>query len=494
MSQLFVAIDLGEEAGRVMLGTLHKGSLRLSDILQFDNVPAREKDAVLWDVASLYQATITGLREVGAYLEPIDGISCTGWDADYLLFHADASFIEPTFSYASGRTLAGRKEVLRRLSLEEIYEETGVADSNKSTLFQLGVENARQLKRADHLMPVADGFNFLLSGAPCVEWSSASATQLFNPTSKQWSQHLLHTLNLPAKVFPAVVDPGTCLKPLRPEIAEATGLEGAQIIATCSNNLAAALASLPVSEAENWAFIKLGRNATIGAAVPEPIIGAASREANLSHLLGADGAIYAHTQTVGLSVLEECRQYWAATDHSIDDASLAHLAATAQPLVSLVNLADPHFAGPGDIITKVQNYCRDTRQISPRRPGAIYRCLMESLAFLYRRTLDDIARATGREFTRVFLIGDSKDNILHHFIANALQMPLTTAPAHAAALGNVLLQARTLNCIESRQEAEAIVQGSFKFGTINPHPEKTWAPVYQRYQRVTAVQLAEAMA
>ena len=76
MSQLFVAIDLGEEAGRVMLGTLHQGNLRLSEVLAFDNVPAREKDAVLWDMASLYQATISGLREIGVYNEPVAGISC----------------------------------------------------------------------------------------------------------------------------------------------------------------------------------------------------------------------------------------------------------------------------------------------------------------------------------------------------------------------------------------------------------------------------------
>jgi rhamnulokinase len=487
MSQLFVACELGEEAGRVVLGTLHKGCLALSEVHRFDNVPVRQKTDVLWDTANLYQQILGGLREVGAYDEPVAGISCSGWAGDYHLFHADASFIDPTYSHRSARTVAGRNEILERIDWESIYDETGVRDSTQSTLFQLGAEKARQLKRADHL-------NFLLSGAAAVELSSASATQLLSLGAHCWSSRLIGAANAPMNIFPAVVAPGTPLKPIRPELAQATGLEDAQVVASCSNNLAASLAGLPVGDAEDWAFIQLGRTTTIGASLREPFINDVSRTANLSHTLGMDGAVYLHAEAAGLSVLDECRRHWAATDHAIDDASLAHLAATAHPLVSLVNLADPHFAGAEDIVTKVQNYCRNTRQIVPRRPGAIYRCLMESLAFQYRRTLDDIARATGREFTRVFLIGDSRDNILHHFIANALQLPATTAPNLSAALGNLVVQARALNCIESRQEAEAIVQASFKFGTILPHPEKTWAPVYQRFQRVTATNLAEVYA
>jgi rhamnulokinase len=494
MSQLFVACELGEEVGRVVLGTLHKGSLTLSEIQRFENVAAHQKGDVLWDAANLYQQVLAGLREVGAYDEPVAGISCSGWAADYLLFHSDASFIEPTYSHRSARTIAGRNEILERIDWESIYEESGVRDSTQSTLFQLGAEKPRQLKRADHLMPVADGFNFLLSGAAAAELSSASATQLLSLGAQCWSSRLISAANAPMNIFPAVVAPGTPLKPIRPELAQATRLEDAQIVASCSNNLAAALAGLPVGDAGDWAFIQLGRNATIGASLREPFINDVSRSANLSHTLGMDGAVYLHAEVAGLGVLDECRRHWAAMDHAIDDASLAHLAATAHPLVSLVNLADPHFASVEDIVTKVQNYCRNTRQIVPRRPGAIYRSLMESLAFLYRRTLDDIARATGRQFTRVFLIGDSRDNILHHFIANALQLPATTAPNLSAALGNVLVQARALNCIESRQEAEAIVQASFKFGTILPHPEKTWAPVYQRFQRVAATSMAEVYA
>jgi sugar (pentulose or hexulose) kinase len=107
------------------------------------------------------------------------------------------------------------------------------------------------------------------------------------------------------------------------------------------------------------------------------------------------------------------------------------------------------------------------------------------MAFLYRKTLDDLARVTGREFTRVYLLGDSNDNMLHHFIANALQLPVVIAPANATAIGNVLVQALAMGRINSLPEARQIVDQSFKMGSVLPHPAGIWAPVYERYLQLT---------
>jgi len=62
------------------------------------------------------------------------------------------------------------------------------------TLFQLGAEKPKRLGRAKHLLPVADAFNYLLSGVPRLEMSSASATQLYNPVTQAWSDRLLKVL------------------------------------------------------------------------------------------------------------------------------------------------------------------------------------------------------------------------------------------------------------------------------------------------------------
>lgn len=499
MNRLFAACDLGEESGRIFLGTLQRDKLTLSEVQRFANAPSREKGEVHWDIAQLYQDTLAGLRAVGLYDEPVDSISCTSWTADYLLFHADASFIPPTFHHSDPRTIAGRKTILSRMPWASLYEETGVGDTARSTLFQLAAENSRRLKRADHLMPVADGFNFLLSGVACVEMSSASATQLFNPATKRWSEPVLRSLGLPPNLLPPVIRPGTKLKLLRPELAQATGLDGTHIVASCSSELAATVIGLPNQAGDAWACLRLGAQAVLATELAEPALNPACRTANLSHTVGYHGTLLCHAETVGLRLLDECRAFWAQTDHALNNEVLAYLASTAEPLESLVNLADPRFATPGDVIAKLQACCRETGQTVPRKPGAIYRCLMESLAFLYRRTFDDLARATRREFQCVYLVSETTNTLLNHFIANALQRPVVIAPAHTAAIGNVIVQALAMGRIKSFAEARELVQNSFKLVTIHPHPAATWAPAYDRYLKLVgapaaAIEVAEPVA
>lgn len=490
MSRFFVACELGEERGRVMLGALHKDQLTLSEIHSFLNLPIEDRGTVLWDIDHLYQDILIGLRQVGAHDEPVESISCTSWPADYLLFHADASYIPPTFHHGDPRTSSVLKDISRKVPWESIYDETGVWNATNSTFFQLAAEKPRRLKRADHLMPVADGFNFLLSGAPCIELSSASTTQLFNSTTRGWSELLANVLRLPTKLLPPVVPAGTKLKRLRPEIAAATKLEDVQIIASCSNQLAASIVGLPAPDEEQWAFLRLGQKAVFGTELPEPLCSEASRALRFSNTFGYGGAVLFHKHTAGLRILEACRRFWAGADSGLDDGMLAHLAASAEPLEAFINLDDPRFASPADMPLKVRAYCKETGQPEPRKPGPIVRCVLESLALHYRKTLDELALLTGRDFTRLYLLGDSSNSLLTHFIANALQLPMVIVSSDAAVIGNLIVQAIAMGHIKTLDQARQIVRQSFKTETITPHAA-AWTSAYERFVDLITVR-AEA--
>jgi rhamnulokinase len=93
MNRFYVACDLGAEIGRVMLGTLHKDKLTVSEVRRFENTPLQEKHSLLWNIPQLYQEVLAALREVSAYEEPVDSISCDSWGEDYMLFEADGSLV-----------------------------------------------------------------------------------------------------------------------------------------------------------------------------------------------------------------------------------------------------------------------------------------------------------------------------------------------------------------------------------------------------------------
>jgi rhamnulokinase len=339
------------------------------------------------------------------------------------------------------------------------------------------------LSRAKHLLPVADAFNYLLGGVPRSEMSLASTTQLYNPVTKGWSHRLLDAVDLPPQLLPPLVAAGTELGALRSEIARTTGLEDTRVVVSCSHEVAAALAGLPISPGENWAYLELGSRSVMGTELAGPIITDASRASNFNNEVGYAGSVRFSKQTVGFWILEECRRYWKERDREIDDILLSHLAGSAPPFDSLINPADPRFLEPGDMPVKIQAFCRETNQPVPRKPGPIIRCVLESLALLYRRVLREIEQLTGRSITRVYLLNASTQGLLNHFIANALRLPLVIAPADATAIGNVVVQALALGHIKSLEQGREIVRNSFKVETLVPYAT-AWDAAYERLARL----------
>ena len=199
MGHFYVAGELGAETGRVMLGSLRKEKLTISEVRRFPNQSIKDRDSVHWNIPHLYHELLAGLRELSVYEEPVDSISCHSWAADYLLFAPDGALVTPTFHRSDPRTEVGMEAALSKIPWETIYDETGVHRLPMNTLFQLAAEKSRRLKKAGHLLPIADGFNYLLSGVPRAEMSLASATQLYNPFAGTWSEPLLKALHLDRK-------------------------------------------------------------------------------------------------------------------------------------------------------------------------------------------------------------------------------------------------------------------------------------------------------
>jgi len=480
MEKLYVACDLGTRVGRIMLGTLQNGTLVMGEVRRFANTPIQEKGCLSWDIARLHQETILGLRDLGQQEANVQSISCTAWPSDYLLFASDGSLLAPAFHYADPRGVDGAKRAQSKVSggAAYIYTETGCPIVPASTLSQLAAES-RRVKKAHCLLPIADAFNYILSGVPSVEMCSASATQMFNPVSRRWSDHLIHELDLRRDLFPLVANSGAKLGQLRPEIAKDTRLEAVHVLASCSHQPAAALAALPLEPGQDWAYLHIGEDTIVGAELPTPLINEVTRKLNYSNELCVGGTTNFYRRTSGLFILSECKRYWAKQERDISENVLPHLATTAPPFESLINPDEPSFSEPGDMPLKVQAYCRETGQEIPRKPGHIYRCVLESLALHYRKTVAELEVLTGRRFQRLYLLGADENPLLNNFIANALQLPVTLASPDGTATGNILLQSMALGHVKSLQEGRDIVRRSTRAQTIVPHPT-SWDSAAER--------------
>lgn len=468
MNQFHLAIDLGAESGRLMLGALTDGKVSLEELHRFPNTPLRAGDSLHWNLEALFDEVKAGLRKAAALKVPFASISTDSWGLDYVLFDGDGKIISPTFHYRDARTVRGVERVRGLVPWPEVFAETGLQFMPINTIYQLAAETPERLRAAKQLLPVADAFNFLLSGVARAEESLASTTQLYNPRTRDWSARLLNALELPREIFPSIVPSATVLGPLRAELARELGLPPMPVIAGCSHDTGAAVAAVP-ARGEDWAYLSSGTWSLLGAELSSPLITEQCREFNFTNEIGYGGSVRLLKNIVGLWIIQECRREWARAGKDFDYATLMKLAAEAPPFMALIDPDDPRFLAPGEMPEKIAAYCEETNQLVPPTPGAIVRCVLESLAQLYAREFAKLETLTGKKFARLHIVGGgSRNELLNQLTANALGVPVLAGPVEATALGNVLVQRLALGGLPSLTAARELVANSFPLTRYEP--------------------------
>ncbi|HEY4570872.1 MAG TPA: FGGY-family carbohydrate kinase, partial [Kribbella sp.] len=105
----------------------------------------------------------------------------------------------------------------------------------------------------------------------------------------------------------------------------------------------------------------------------------------------------------------------------------------------------PEFLAPGNMPQRIDEHCRKAGQEPPASRAAAVRCILESLALAYRRTLRAAQTIADREVDVLHVIGGGSQNeLLCQLTADACGVPVLAGPVEASALGNVLVQARAL--------------------------------------------------
>ena len=484
MTTHYLACDLGATSGRLMLGTLADGRVSLEELHRFPNDLVKAGNSLHWDMPALFGALRTGLQQAAARHLPISSISTDSWGVDYLLYDDADRIIEPTFAYRDPRTEQGVKSARARVSWETTYAETGIQFMALNTIYQLAAETPERLARARKLLLVGDAFNYYCSGVARNEESLASTSQLYNPQTKTWSKTLLTALGLSAGLFTPVVPAGTRLGPLRTELASAVGLPAIEVIATCSHDTGAAVAAVPASGG-NWAYLSSGTWSLIGVELPRPIITDRSRDLNFTNEVGYGSTVRFLKNIVGMWIVEECRREWAKSGTELTHDALFQQAALAPAFVALINPNDPRFFAPDAMPAKIAAFCQETGQPVPASPGATVRCVLESLALLYRLNVGQLEQLTGRKLDCLHIVGGgSRNALLNQFTANALQIPVLAGPTECTALGNVLVQAIALGHLPSLAAAREVVRNSFEVTAFKPQAAAEWNVAYARLEKL----------
>ncbi len=483
----FLAFDLGAESGRTILGTLEPSRLLTRELTRFPNGPVPLLGHLHWNALYLYEEIKKGmgvcLAEAGVHPESL-GVDT--WGVDFGLLGRDGGLLGLPYAYRDSRTEGAMEEFFERVPRQQIYEWTGVQFLSFNTLFQLYAmvrDRSPLLECAAALLFLPDLFNYLLTLAKTSELTIASTSQFLDPRQGAWCEPLLDSLGIPLRILPEVLSPGTVIGSLTPEVAQETGLNETQVVATAGHDTAAAIAAVP-AEGKDWAYISSGTWSLMGIETRHPIINRQALEANFTNEGGVGGTIRFLKNIAGLWLIQQCRKEWArGAPLSYDE--ITQMAGEASPFRSLIDPDWTEFLNPPSMPEAIRLFCLRTRQNPPLTPPQIVRCILESLALKYRFTLDQLRRIVGTEISRIHVIGGgSRNELLCRFTAAATGLPVIAGPAEATASGNIMVQALALGYVRSLADIRAIIRNSIELKTYEPSGSGDWAQAYERFGTV----------
>ena len=472
-----LAVDLGAESGRVMAVHYDGHSLQLEELHRFPNTTVTIRGTLYWNFLRLWENIQTGIDK-GKSSNPAS-IGVDTWGIDFGLLDKQGDLIGNPVHYRDNRTEEMMAATFAKVSKEEVFNQTGIQFMPINTLYQMVslVEGqSPHLHIADTFLTAPDLLNYWLTGVKVCEFSNATTTQMFNPLTRNWATPMLEILDIPTHIFPEVVPPGTRLG----------NYAGIPVIAPACHDTASAVAAMP-TQSENFAYISSGTWSLVGLEVQHPIINEAALLANVTNEGGVYNTYRLLKNVMGLWILHQCRQTWAAQGKKYSYDELVSLAQKVPPHQAIIDPDDDRFLPPGNHPQKIKDYCAETGQTVPTDTGSIVRIVLESLALKYRFVLD-ILRDLSKQPVDLLYIGGggARNQLLNQLTANATGIPVVAGPIEATVIGNALVQIISLGEISDILQARQIVANMDEIKQYEPEEAALWNAAYERYKGIVS--------
>ncbi|MDQ2732862.1 MAG: rhamnulokinase [Armatimonadota bacterium] len=487
----YLALDLGAESGRGVLGKLEGDRLEIQEVHRWANRPAALPDGIHWDILGQFNEIKTAIAAAGRHqASPLQGIAVDTWGVDYALLDQRGDLLGVPFHYRDHRTDGVMDRVFSQVSKEEIFNWTGIQFMQLNTLFQLAAareQNSPALDAAHRLLFLPDLFHYWLSGEQTCEFTVASTSQLYNPQTSGWAVELMDRLRIPSHLFLPVTPPGVPIGKLRPAIAEETRAGDVPILTVGCHDTASAVAAVPAI-GDDFIYLSSGTWSLMGVELARPLISPEALAANFTNEGGVAHTIRFLKNIMGLWVVQECRRSWARQGHEYSYGELTTLAAAAEPFQHFINPDDPSFLAPPDMPGAIIAYCDRTGQGRPAGPGPTIRACLEGLAFQYRENVARLESLVGRSLPTLHIVGGGVQNrLLCQFAANATGKTVVAGPVEATAAGNLLVQAMARSEIGSLRDLRHIVRNSFPVEEYTPFETAAWEEAWGRWRGCVGV-------
>ena len=485
---VYLAADVGAGSGRVLAAIFENQRIRLEEVCRFDNQPISIRGSLYWQITHIFASIKAGMREaVQRYGDDVVSIGVDTWGVDFALIDKTGRLLGIPYCYRDSRTNGMDAVSEQIVPQSERYAIAGIQHLHFNSIYQLLAESRQAgslLEHANQLLFVPDLLNYWLCGVATNEVTIASTSELLDAQSGEWSDTLIERFAFPRSLFGELVEPGTLLGKLQPDVAAEVGSDRMVVVTTPSHDTAAAVAACPLSSPDSI-YISSGTWSLMGVESETCHTTAVANAMGLTHERGVEGTIRLLKNISGFWIFQQCKRDWDEQGLGLSYDALRELAAKAPPFQAWLDPNDALFEAPGPMVERVKAFFETTGQQVEATPALICRSIFEGLALSYRSVKEGIERVTGKGYDTIHILGGgSQNDFLNQLAADATGCKVLAGPLEGSSLGNVLAQLKADGKIERIRDGRSIIAESFELCRFMPQSELDWAAASKQFQAV----------
>ena len=468
----FLAFDLGATSGRAIVGTIEDGRLTTEEIYRFPNEIKEIEGKFYWDINSLFAHFKNALRQVASSGVDVQAIGIDTWGVDFGCIGADGSILGLPRAYRDPYTEGVPEKVFEIIPKEELYDVTGIQIMNFNSIFQIYAQNQEAdspIHQAEGILFMPDLMSYFLTGKKVCEYTIASTSGIIDPRTRDFDRSLLGRLGVNPSILPEIVQPGTVVGILRPELCEETGMPPVPVIAVAGHDTASAIAAVPAAD-ENFAYLSSGTWSLMGIESLTPVINKESYGFNITNEGGIEGTTRFLKNITGMWLLEQSRKTWEKEGRKYSYAQIEQIGREAIGFSSVINPDDPRFAAPKDMDAEIKAALRESGQAVPCNDGEMISCIYHSLTARYKEVLAMLQDFASFKIEKLHVIGGGSANkLVSQLTADTLGIPVIAGPVEGTAIGNIMIQAKVAGLVKDRWEMRRIIADSIQTNIYMPN-------------------------
>ena len=377
----WLAIDIGASSGRHIVGWQENGTMQTREVYRFPNGVSEQDGHLVWNMDALEASVREGIEAALAEFPRIESLSVDTWGVDYVLMKGDEPVL-PCYAYRDSRTEAVIPLVHEKMPFAELYRRTGIQFQPFNTVYQLYADReAGRLEGVTDFLMIPEYLMYRLCGVKSHEYTNATTGGMISAATGEFDAEIVRALELPERLFRPLQQPGTVIGEYR----------GIRVMLCATHDTGSAVEGIPM-----------------------------------------EGTRY-QKNIMGMWIVNRLRdELCPGTDWSAITAG-----AQASRFEETVDANDARFLAPKSMKEAFDAALGE----KPAEAPDYFRCAYRSLALSYRDAIGELQRNTGKEYSRLYIVGGgAKNAFLNRLTEEATGKQVIALPIEATALGNLRIQ------------------------------------------------------